>query len=262
MSEQTEADALAAIITANRAPFSPDKGGNFLIVPGGYRLEDLERFQERPNRITAAHTFVAVDSLEAYLARFATAETMVTVDYTRQSIAAVIDGDAPDAPSHRAHKASFEARKAHPFSDWLAICGKGMSQTDFALFLEDRALDLAEPDAATVMEMVLKFEATKKVEFKSSTRLHDGSRQFVFVEDTQQKGALTLPDHFIVLTPIFEGMEPERVKFMVRYRIDEGKLRFTVQLHDADMVLRRAFERCVDALRTGLSLDLPFYVTG
>lgn len=262
MADRTEHEAMMQTAIVAALGFDPASTGQFAVVPDGYQISDLESWQLEPNRHRADHRFVAVDSLATYLNRFAGEHTMICADYGAGRISVIIDGDGPIEPSHRCHKARFEAQQSDQIKAWLDICGRPMSQATFGLFLEDRAVDVVVPEAADVMDMVMTFDATKKVTFKSSQRLHDGQRQFQYVEDNETRGAVKLPDHFIVLAPIYRGMEPQRIKFMVRYRIEEGSLRFQVDMHDKAAVLREAFERCVDALSAGIELDLPIYVTG
>lgn len=262
MADKTEFDATIAARMAYLFDFDRHAKGQFAVLPDGYSAHDLERLQDQPNRIRADERFVDVLSLVEYLKRFATDATMISAHYEQGKILAVLDGHTPIDPSHREHKARFEAQLSDRLKAWLAIDGKTMSQIDFGLFLEDRAVDVVQPDSADVMDMVMQFDATKKVSFKSSTRLHDGQRQFQYVEENETRGAVTLPDHFIIFAPVYRGMEPQRIKFMVRYRIEEGKLRFVVQMHDKDTVMREAFDRCVDALRTGMKVELPIYVIG
>lgn len=262
MADLTEHEAVMRTATVGSIEFAPDQRGQFAVVPDGFKVSGLEDFQHVPNRHRADHRFVDVASLAEYLNRFATADTMICADYGAAKISCVLDGDAPDAPAHKSHKARFEAQQSDQIKAWLGISGKPLAQTTFGLFLEERAVDVAVPDAADVMDMVMTFDATKKVIFKSSQRLHDGSRQFTYTEDNDTRGAVKLPDHFIILAPVYRGMEPERVKFMVRYRIEEGSLRFVVEMHDRDAVMRAAFDRCVDALRADLKQELPVYVTG
>lgn len=263
MSDLTEHEAIersdAAAIA--RLVFDASTGGNFTVVAPDWKVEGLEEFQERPNRHTSTPTFVEVRSLAHYVNTFRRPETLISASYDDASIRAVIDGDAPEAPGWKRHVATFEARLDETLEAWLRLSGKPLSQIEFGLFLEDHAVDVAVPEASAVMDMVMTFDATKKVVFKSAQRLSDGSRQFQYVEENEAKGGVTLPDHFIILAPVFRGMEPQRVKFLVRYRIDEGKLRFQVDMHDRAKVMRDAFERCLDAFRTDLSEDCFIYVT-
>lgn len=262
MADLTEAQAALAAHTAAGIEFAPAETGQFAALPEGYYVASLEAYQAMPNRHRADHRFVAVASLAEYINRFGSDRTMISADYSAAKIGSVIDGDSKDEPSHKEHSARFEAQLSDKVKAWLGICAKPLTQVQFGLFLEDRAVDVVVPDAADVMEMVMKFDATKKVSFKSSTRLSDGSRQFQYVEDNDTRGGVTLPDHFIIFAPVYRGMEPQKIKFMVRYRIEDGSLRFQVEMHDKDEVLREAFERCVDALKTDLTIDLPIYVVG
>jgi uncharacterized protein YfdQ (DUF2303 family) len=263
MADRTEHESLEGSTAGaiSRLSFEPDATGNFAVVPDGWTIQGLEQYQERPNRHTACPTFVEVKSLAEYVNRFRRPDTMITASYDAASIVAVIDGDAPDLPAWREHYATFAARIDETLEAWLKISGKALSQVDFGLFLEDHAVDVVVPEAAAVMDMVMTFDATNKVVFKSAQRLSDGSRQFQYVEENEAKGGVTLPDHFMILAPVYRGMEPQRIKFMVRYRIDEGKLRFQVDMHDRTKVMRDAFQRCLDAFRTGLKDDAFIYVT-
>lgn len=259
---EIEASDRATIAAVSVLTFDRTERGQFATLPDGFTVHDLEEFQDAPNSIEADHRFVDVRSLATYLNKFAQADTMICADYEAGKVACTIDGDGQEAPSHKRHKATFTAQKSDTLKAWLEICGKAMSQVEFGLFLEDRAVDVVAPEAADVMDMVMTFDAIKKVTFKSSTRLSDGSRQFQYVEDNEQRGGVTLPDHFIILAPLYRGMEPQKIKFMVRYRITDGALRFQVDMHDKDTVMREAMDRCVDALKADMKADLPIFVTG
>ncbi len=264
MVEKTEFDAEVAANAGvmSLLNFDANALGQFAVVPQGFAVESLQQFQRRPNRHEADHRFVSIASLIEYLNRFARPETMIAADAERAYIECCIDGDKVEEPSFKEHRAGFTAQQSDKLRAWRGICEKPMSQVQFGLFLEERAVDVVVPEAASVMDMVMTFDATKKVVFKSSIRLHDGSRQFQYVEDNEARGGVTLPDHFIILAPVYRGMEPQRIKFMVRYRIEEGALRFIVQMHDEEEVMREAFERCVDALQAGLNDKIPVYWVG
>lgn len=264
MADQTEFDAEVAANSGVMSLLNFDRAllGQFAVVPDGFRVESLEPFQDRPNRHEASPRFVSIASLVEYLNRFANDWTMIAADAEKAIISCSIDGDTVEEPSFKRHNAMFTAQLSDKVRAWLDIGRRPLSQVEFGLFLEERAVDVVWPEAASVMDMVMKFDATKKVSFKSSMRLSDGSRQFQYVEDNDVRGGVTLPDHFIILAPIYRGMEPQRIKFMVRYRIEDGSLRFIVQMHDREEVMREAFERCVDSLKTGVSLDLPVYWVG
>lgn len=263
MADKTEYEAAQeAAVAAWAGNFDPDLTGQFAIVPEGYRIESLERFQTLPNRTEANHSFVTVESLADYYRKHgADATAMVSADYKAAQIVAVLDGDRADGPGFKAHKATFKAEVAPKLAAWLKVSGQPMGQTTFGEFLESRAVDVVQPDAATIMEMVMTFDATKKVTFKQSTRLSDGQRQFQYIEENETRGAVTLPERIVVRTPIYRGQAAQDVTFLLRYRIEDGALRFTVTMHNKDEVMQEAFDRCVADFRDAAQPSV-IYVTG
>lgn len=252
MADKTEYEAERDLSIATVA--MQDGQGSFVVVPDGYILKNIEDYQLRPNRIKTDHKFVSAQSFAEYLTRFATHSMLLTASSDRAQMYAVLDYHDDDDDwdgenaRHGSHKATYTARQTDKIKAWLSMCSKPLGQIEFGLFLEERAVDVICPEAAAIMEMVMQFEATKSVQFKSSSRLSDGSRQFTYVEENQTRGGLTLPDKIIIRAPIYQGMEPQDIKFLLRYRINDGTLKFIIEMHDKDEVLSEAFERCVDAV--------------
>lgn len=240
---------------------------NFAVLPEGYRLESLERFQRTPDRKRGSRVVAEVDSLVAYVNEHATETSLYEVQYDDLWIRATLDWHKPGTAEEGSagwgeHIATYKGRTGEKLAAWLAIADKSLSQIVLGEFLEERVSDIHAPEGADVMDMVLKFEATKKVSFKSSQRLHDGLRQLQYVEENEARGALTIPESFVLFVPVLRGMEPEPVKFWLRYRLDDGALRFTLKMHDKAEVFRRAFDRSVDAFRVGLKAERPILVVG
>lgn len=255
-----------ALAAASLATFDPARDGQFAVVPSDFKLVSLEPFQKHPTRLVKQHTFEDTTSLAAYLKRWADECTMVSVSSQDSTITASIDYHDPNFadPSWGLHSARFKAQLHPTIKAWLAVEGRTMSQIQFGRFLEDRAQDVVQPDAASVMEMVMTFDAIKRVTFRSSQRLQDGRRQFLYSEENEAKGSTTLPDHFVIHAPIYKGMDARNVKIMVRYDISEGALTFKVELHNKEQVLLDAFEECVaDLVRaldgTPIISEQPFY---
>lgn len=266
MANKTEHEALRdTILNSLSDGFDHFGNGQFAALPDGFELHNLEGFQTQPDRIRAHPKFVSARSFAEYLTRFATDSMMITASTDKAEMYAVIDyhGDDPAAPgqtpSHCEHKATYKARLTDKIKAWLGMCDRPLGQVEFGLFLEERAIDVIQPAAAEIMEMVMTFEATKKVEFKSSTRLADGSRQFTYVEDNQSKGGVTLPDRIVIRAAIYEGMEPQDITFLLRYRINDGALRFQIKMHNHDEVLAEAFARCVDGVMHDVTPEQAVY---
>lgn len=255
----TEFADQARCVAAALAPGSvAGERGAYAVVPDGWRVEPLAHLQDRPNRISTDLAFRTTKALATYVDRFRQPETLLFSAPNEFAIRAEIDyHSATDGPSHCAHVARFCAQFHPAYEAWRTIHGKMMGQVQAGLFLEERAVDVIEPDAAAIFEMVMQFDALTRVTFRQSTRLHDGSRQFTYTEEAEARGSVTLPERITLLLPVFEGQDPQRIVVRLRYRIEEGKLRFAFEVHDKAMMELRAFQRCEDALLSELAAPLP-----
>jgi len=258
MADKTEYEAQRDDVAAGDVSRPPMDGrGLFATLPEGYTVHSLEQYQDRPNRIRADRVFADVPSLAKYLGRFETVDSMGFANSSSRSIHVVIDYHAAEednphdvSPSHCEHNASFKARYSEPYKAWRGLHDRGgIRQKTAGEFLEDRAQDVKSPAPADIMDMVMNFEALKKVDFKSSTRLRDGSVQFVYVEETEARGQVTVPEYLTLFVPVFDGMDPQEIRVRIKYRIEEGRLLFAFEIHDIQTLEDEAFGRCVDALK-------------
>lgn len=221
--------------------------GAFVVVPDDMAVHSLEDFQPSPNRIVEKPTFRTTKSLADYVSRFHSPGNPPVVFSNPDTaiITAVLDYHS-DAPSHCAHRPRFRAGYTPAFSAWVKINGQSMSQVSAGEFLEERATDVISPDAASIMDMVMSFDALKKVTFRQSTRLTDGNRQFTYNEENEVRGNVTMPEAIKLLLPIYEGQKPESVEVRIRYRIEDGSLRFSFRIHNFEDLKRTAFSKCED----------------
>jgi uncharacterized protein YfdQ (DUF2303 family) len=240
--------------------FDPSKGSNFAVVPDDFRLESLERFQDCPNRIQAHPKFRTVESLCGYVNRFSTQETVAFSSPGAFEVTVNIDYHNA-LPAHCDHTAGFKAIFDHRYSKWREIDGRWLSQKDAGIFLEERASDLQKPDPATMMDVIMSFEALKRVEFKQSTRLHDGSRQFLYQEENEARGSLQLPEQVVLRTPVFEGEESDDIVVRIRFDIQDGKLRFKFDISEREILEKLAFQHCEKSILDGFYTKIPLFQT-
>lgn len=255
MADKTEFEAEMASEMARSRSSVTDELGAFAVVPHDYSVVSLEKYQARPNRVVQDVVFRDAKSLAVYLNRFETGERILFSSPDTCTIKAVIDyHTAQDQPSHCDHKASFNANFDSHYAVWRGAHGKSMSQKEVGEFLEEHALDIVDPDAASVMEIVMNFEAIRRVTFKQSMRLNSGTRQFTYVEDDDVKGAITMPEKISISVPVFEGQEAENIPVRVKYRLNDGKLTFSFEIHNKPDVERAAFDKCEASLVADLKV--------
>lgn len=232
---QTEAVAKDALAACNQATrFVGDTPS--VLLPEGFKVADLESQLLAPIRkrgitvLNDAESFIAVvldqkgDSTRLY-------STINPPTFT-----AVFNHNAVSA-GWGDHKAKYNAPISPEWGAWGKVDGVKMNQVDMARFIEANMIDIAHlapdpetkypgsPDGATFLEICHTLEAKKKVNFKSSVRLPDGSTQFTYDEDVSGSavnGTMAIPEQFTIVVPVFENGDKWQVDVRFRYRIEEG----------------------------------------
>lgn len=227
-----------------------------MVTPAGQKMtvEDMERFGDAPARIRETATFETPKAFTDYIKDFAAPNTRVFAALDAKKVVAHLDYHAtPDKPSWSTHKAIYPAVFDQSFGAWASVHGKPLGQKEFAEFLEDRAEDAINPTPADLMEVALKFEAIRNVDFKSAINLSSNERQFRYEEKDSVGGSVAAPKIIALRTPVFYGSDPVEWRARFSYAITGGSLFFTVKIHRLDEVLDKEFQRLTDAI----AVDLP-----
>lgn len=159
---------------------------------------------------------------------------------TDPAIVAVLNGNGPSGPGHGDFRVSVVFRETVQWAKWKAIDGHYKGQEEFANFIEDNLADIAAPDAATVMEIVTRLDATKSVDFRSAIRLASGAIELTNVENIEAKvgaGKIAVPDVFELALSPFLGVDAFRIPARFRYRITNGKLTMALKLQRLEDVI-------------------------
>ena len=246
--------------------FRDADGATVLLETPGYTRE-AKRAEQRAAPAMIARKVVVrdVDSLHDYLRRN-TAQTdpdddgggisaahahdnygelEVWADIDARRITAVLDG----GPGHRRHTAVLELKHSAEWKEWAGIDGKLFPQVQFAQFIEDHISSIGEPSGGILLDVVQTLTAKTKVDFRSSTMLANGQRQFEFAETIEAKagakGNLTIPSELKLVLRPFQGSDPVVVTARFRYQISEGALALGVRLAEPQRVLEEAFDQIV-----------------
>lgn len=208
-------------------------GARHILVPEGFRLEAAHDPHALPPHIVK--TAVVVDqraSLSAYVNRFSDVRSILIADYDAGSIKAVLDWHFDNAvvdggsldPQPREHTCTLKLRPSEEFKRWAEMENSFHGQAEFAAFLEENAVDVIDPEPAVLIEISRDLEGTQGVTFKSSTRLENGDRSFVYETETRAKGDIKVPREFVLSIPLYDGEEPVPLRCAFRWRINGGQL--------------------------------------
>lgn len=247
--------------------------GQLISVKGhaeAYRLKPREK-SGSAKALTLA-TFISLTN------RHKTEHSVVFADttWTKPSFTAVIDyhpnisGGSADNGKHRVR---YDFPLSEEWQAWVKQDGEVMDQMDFAIFLEDRAIELSSPtDAekialerdfsttvATPSELVqlsrgLKVRVSSTVEAEHT--LASGAGEIKWSE--QHQGAdgtpLKVPGVFLLaVAPFFAG-EKMRIPVRLRYRPSGGKVKWFYQIYRPDLHVTERVQSDLNTVATETAL--------
>lgn len=247
----TETAALAAIAIASAGQFKVGETP-YVVLPQGYKVEDLEKLLPHPTRPRGKIELSTADSFIAYVNKYVGGATNLYISLVgddRPRFTAVFN-DHAELPGWRDFSAEYLPTFSREWNSWIERHGKQMAQADFARFIEDNLPDIVAPSGADMLAVAHTLEAKKDVTFRSATRLSDGAQEFTYNEEIQGtagKGTIAVPQTFDIGIPVFEGGPAYRITARLRYRIiDGGRLVLWYDL----LRSHKVFEDAIDELRT------------
>lgn len=211
-------------------------GTPVLVLPEGFQVENLEHVLDSPTRKRGTTVLNDAESFIAVVLDQKGPDTRMYSTINPPTFTAVFNHNAVTA-GWGDHKAKYNAPLSPEWGAWGRVDGTKMNQVDMARFIEANMIDIVpllpdpdtrhpgSPDGATFLEICHTLEAKKKVNFKSSVRLPDGSTQFTYDEDVQGSavnGTMSIPEQFTIGVPVFENGDKWQVDVRFRYRIEEG----------------------------------------
>ena len=242
---------------------NPEGGVDITETPGYTQHREeawLRARSDRPEFVHRSPVLLDVDSFVDYLARNTTGSTAevddpeyahaagaleLWADLDGRKITAILDG----YDGLRQHTATLALKVFREWAEWSHIDGKLFPQVQFAQFIEDHISSIGEPSGGILLDVVQTLTAKTKVDFRSSTMLANGQRQFEFAETIEAKagakGTLAIPAELKLVLRPFQGSDPVVVTARFRYQISEGALALGVRLAEPQRVLEEAFDQIV-----------------
>lgn len=264
MDNESDALSVQKLIDTGRAlgaPFDHPQGGKAVVVPEGYHVQQLPPLAPELHHVKQTVKVLDAASFSAYLNRFKAPQTQVFADYRAPVIVGVMDYHWPEnesagKPDYTEHRVEFRPPWSEQWARWRAIDGKPLGQGDFAEFIEENYADIVAPPSAELLDVVANLQAKKSVEFQSGIRLQDGTAQLTYNEqiESRGKGTLQVPSEFSLGLPIFYGGEGYRIRSLLRYRINDGKLSFIVKINRREFNEQAAFTDILKGISEATSI--------
>jgi len=263
MPDRVEADAVREIAQALYASGAPallggkELGWGTFMVPGeGLVTHDETDRLPDPARPTGT---IQVYDPESFMLALAQRQdgirpSVAYADDGAKTLTAILNDDKGDAAGWRDYRVEMVQRRTPEWVAWLAFDGKYLPQEEFAEMLEERARQVVEPDAATMLEIAQTLQGTLKADWSAGHRLQSGARQLKWSETISasggESGTLEPPASFVVRLPLFQGdgTNTTDVRIMFRFRIGPP-FKLGYKIPDADFLEREAFDASVAMVR-------------
>lgn len=257
-----------------------------LLKPGG-TVEYIDqtvfdRFSDAPRWRRGKAVMTSLVSFIDHLNRFGDADSAVFVrdsasnpglvgvlDYNRKD---TLGGEGEDERihgeyRHGLHRVGFDFPVSDEWKAWTEANARAMSMTDFAHFLEDNVLDVAEiedgiPESAerfvemcggraniadwsTLTALAKSLSVYENAVVTEITDLHGGAINLTLAESHETEVAgikASVPTMFFIAIPIFRDGAYYRLPVRLRYRKSRGGISFWYEMWRQD----RAFKVAVD----------------
>ncbi len=233
-------------------PTSAHGGIPYVIIPEGYKREDLESLLPSPARKRDNVITTDSDSFIYYTKKHGslddcTVYAEINSETNRFNLVAVINDHGADVAQWRDHRCTFNPKLSVEWARWIGKNKQTMSQSDFATWLEDNLPDIANvpgmPTGAEILSMSLGFEANSDKRLRSKINLQNGSVRFEFVEDETKETRVSMEvfERFTIGVPVFDGSSNAYpLEARLKYREKDGKVTFWFELIRQDRVFKTA----------------------
>lgn len=229
---------------------------------GGVQILDTDKYSATPRHTEAKRKVSTAASFVDYVNRHKRPGTEVFAHVLSLAVAGIIDSHEGTglAGGWQKHRVDLELEHTPAWKAWIARdLGAGQptwfGQQEFAEFIEARALDVTDPDTATLIEIATTFEAKQRAEFGSAVRLESGAVKFEYSETVAakagQKGHLEIPKEFTLALRPYVGGPVYKLVAQFRYRISGSGLMLGYALVRPEAVLEAAFADIVTEIRDG-----------
>lgn len=239
-----------------------DDGTPYMIVPEGCNVVEAEQFLVNPCRVKSEREFVDIESFCEYVKDHKTSDTHIYASMQSGIIGAVIDHHTRTAnePRWGDHVPALHLQPTPDWERWIASDGTAMGQENLADFLEEMDHTIIDPEAAAIIEIVTAMRVNSDKRFTSKVNRTDGSFTFEYSEEHDTKGTIKVPDKFTIHVAPYRSAEYVDLLVRLRYRINDGSLKFFYSILRPDRAQEEAFNQVCQAIQESVEMR-PMRVT-
>lgn len=255
-----------------------DGRGDLVALPGDWNLQtdtSLEKLQDTPYRKKGMAKFTVMESFVSYVNKHKRPNSTIYAKANSSeknqplTVTAVFNDHTPEvngiAPAGwQDFRAVLVPDISHEWSTWSSKDGKGMSQFEFAQFIDDNVKDISSsdgyPTGTEMLKMALAFELSQDKRIKSAIRIQSGGTNIEYVDDDDAATVERMKafDKFMLGIPVFWHGQAYAVEAKLRYRVREGKLTLWYDLVRTDVVMDDAVEHILSQITSGTESEILY----
>lgn len=231
----------------------------YLINPITGEPVSMEKFMQKPLRKRDHRGFQRTEDFIAYVNRFKKENSSIYVDGL--AVIAELDHCADvTAPVWGDSSAKIAFAMTTGMKRWLDNSGKELGQTQFADLLEERAVDIVNPDSATMIEIAQALHVAKNSAVSSVIR-QGVNHHITFSDEQKVRGGndADIPSLFeIRLRPFLGSKAVIELGARLRVTIRSDKPAFVYELKDyQERILETLHEQVAEISE---KIGLPAYI--
>jgi hypothetical protein len=248
---------------ARKNEFELADGSTLILAPDGYMPHKYPPLEPKLSRISEIVTFYDLDSFQEYVQTYKSDATRIfsMPGHINSGIAwveAVFDYHSPPAAADYAvHRARYMPPYSVEWTRWTKA--PVMEQVAFAEFIEENRRDIQSPDAANLLDIINKFKATSKQSYDSLVNQADGSILVHYSDKVEaREGGVVVPAMLELGIPVFFRETRARVPVFMRYKLNNGKVMFTIKVDRADYIEQASFDDIIKTVKEATQLPVHF----
>lgn len=288
---RSEADAVidaAKGLLQSEQVLDDDKNLIGLVLPQGRTVKSLkplfDEYLPAPERKVGISTHLTILSLIEHFNRTRDEGSVFFADIRRETpkLLAVYDYNQKDgAARFGQHRAEYAFPLSDEWKAWDGVDGETLEQADFALFIEDRIADIAQPHEATkkTLEVLERLQlgladiaeparmanlsqglsVRVDVRVQGIKRLSSGECQISYSQENQDENGqpLKVPSIFIIAIPLFRGGDYYAIPVRLRYRVTGQRVTWSFALYRTEEIFDAAIQRELDRVKE--STEAPIF---
>lgn len=231
----------------------------YFAVPEGVKLEDFEKYRDKPRRINITEIFEEPASFCQYAKSFMEESTRFYGYFDGHLINAVFDDHGRGDPKWRGHCAKLQLTTSPEWDEWMGAATKDLDQQSLADFFEEHVEQIYEPDASELLSGIRNISVGSSYKCVSAQQ-EGGDITCTISRETSAGIAQTttakIPSRLTLFIAPFRSWQQCTMTVFLTYRLANERLTFRLRPLRSQEVMGKAFAGVRQHVETDLGVKV------